>query len=463
MKAIAIQTAQPTLKTDIKWYPVGHDFGNADTVDVFNIGGKPYRSSAPSAFCRVDATAIRNLSHFEMPQSEALGAGAKKGKGKKAKNPGSQSATSATPSTTFSAIQLQGESITNAVGDFALSQGKKVWSGRGDHKRYATKYSVLALLVRAAEMTTEKEFGLFVVTGLPADLYTKHFDLRKEIKEALDGTYVFSLDGGETWRTAHIIVSLVVMEGAGALLAYSTRMKLVMTKSTMGACIDIGGGTVDLYVARGAQPIAEYCKSDRTAVEAAAQLVREIFASRHPGGGLTDLEIREIMYAHVNKDGQYAYPQVSIFGEPIDEEELAEIVHEAISQVAGEIVTFVTSAWREADSGARFEPLLLVGGGYKYFFDEIKERIPHIKVLDPEQLGEFFPTDANSEGFAQIAASRLAKQQAMDKEAMEQRAAQQAQVEQQQDAIVQASEQSLLEEEELQHAAATASATQTVA
>ena len=87
---------------------------------------------------------------LRIPQSEALGTGAKKGKGKKAKNPGSQSATSSTPSTTFSAIQLQGESITNAVGDFALSQGKKIWSGRGDHKRYATKYSVLALLVRAA-------------------------------------------------------------------------------------------------------------------------------------------------------------------------------------------------------------------------------------------------------------------------------------------------------------------------
>lgn len=462
-------TAQPVLKSTVKWIPVGLDFGNSETITSFTWKGEQHRTSGPTAFCPIDPKVIRNLAQGEIDPPTSSTTGAKKGKAKGKAKPSqatTPTTTTTTPTTMFSAIQLQGEGITQAVGDFALRQGKRVWSGRGDHKRYASKYSVLGLLAHICTKITEKEFGLFVVTGLPADLYTKHLELRKEIKEALDGTYVFSLDGGETWRTAHIFVSLVVMEGAGALLAYSKRTNLVMTKSTMGAVIDIGGGTVDLYVARGAQPIAEYCKSDRSAVEAAGKLVREIFSGRYSGGSLTDLEVREIMYAHANKDknDQYPYPQISVFGELIDEDILDAIATEAISQIAGDIVTFVMSSWREADGGARFDPLLLVGGGYHSFFLYVKERIPHIKVFNPDEVGEFFPTDANAEGYAQIATRRLTQQQeadaAIQKEALQQAQAQQAEMDQQMVAIEEqaSSSSDLLEEEELQHAAA-ASAT----
>lgn len=424
----------------MKWYAAGHDFGNSDLEDVFVIKGVEYRRSMPTAFCRVDARAIDNLSATELPPSES----GKKGKGGKAKGKSqavnTQNVQHAKPE--FSIIQFEDESLTYAVGNFALTQGKKCWNGRGDHLRYSTKYSVRGLIVNAASVIPDQEFGLYVITGLPADLFIKYLDLRRQIKEALDGVYKFSVDGGTTWRICHVEVDTVLMEGAGALLAYSAQKQLTMTKSTQSACIDIGGGTVDLFAQRGAIPVPEYCKSDRFAVEAAAQLVREIFDAQHPGRGLTDIEIREIMYAYANQSQEYPYPEISVFGTSVTHEELEAIAAEAIDQVANDIVSFVASAWREADGGARFSPLVLVGGGYYYFFEAIKKRIPHIEHLD--DMGDF-PVYANASGYAFLASKRLAKKEAAEKEK------EAALLKEEQEAATQAARNSelLLEEEEL--------------
>src|SRR2546429_4210053 len=84
--------------------------------------------------------------------------------------------------------------------------------------------------------------------------------LRNSIKAALDGTHVFTMDNGMTFRHVTIEVATVVMEGSGTLIAYGDR---TMSKTTESAVIDIGGRTTDLYVARGQVPVTFFFSSRR--------------------------------------------------------------------------------------------------------------------------------------------------------------------------------------------------------
>lgn len=351
---------------EMRWYPYGHDFGNTIEGGVLTNRGQQLRKSIPTAFLRTDPNAMKNLGVNVNAEDAHV-------------------------------IQMKGESVAYSFGNLALAQGVEVWTGRDDERRYASHYSLRGLLVNAASQITDKEFGLYVVTGLPADLFIKFPGIRDEIKEKLNGAHTFTLDGGDTWRTVVIEVGTIVMEGAGALIAEGA----IKSKTTEAAVIDIGGGTTDLYVQRGNVPITEFCKGKRLGVEAAQALLMEAFEKIYSPRTLSILEARAILYAYVSgkkKD----FPQVSVYGKLVEVTELQDMVKEAVEQVAGDIVSFVASAWRQAGGAARFDPVLLIGGGYYYFFDSLKERIKHLKA--PED-----PTHANAQGYATLAARMLQK------------------------------------------------------
>ncbi len=356
------------------WYAYGHDFGNTETNDVLLKNGKAIKDDAPTAFVRVDKNAMRNLG-IEVDKNSAF------------------------------VHQFEEEAHAYAFGDLALQQGVEVWTGRGDEKRYTSKFSVRALLTLSASMIPDKEYGLYVVTGLPADYFIKYPDLRKEIKRALDGKYCFTIDSGKTWRTVTVEIASVIMEGAGALMAYGGSQQA--NKATESGVIDIGGGTTDLYAQRGGVPMPEFCKAKRVAVEAATQFVKDVFEQENPRRPLTDLEAREIMFAFASKK-KSAYPLISSYGKVKDAKELEHLAKQAVEQVAGEIETFVASTWRQAGGGARFNPVLLIGGGFYYFHDALKARIPHLQAPDD-------PTFANALGYAKFAESLLPKK--LEKEA----------------------------------------------
>src|SRR6266700_440797 len=195
---------------EMKWYPYGHDFGNTIEGGVLIRSGEQLKKSIPTAFLRTDPNAMKNL-----------------GVNVDAEN--------------MYVIQLQGESSAYAFGDLALAQGVEVWTGRDDEQRYASHYSLRGLLINAASQIPDKEFGLYVVTGLPADLFIKFPKLRQDIKQKLEGVHAFTLDSGATWRTGHVEVGTIVMEGAGALIASGA----VQNKTIESAVIDVGGGTID--------------------------------------------------------------------------------------------------------------------------------------------------------------------------------------------------------------------------
>lgn len=351
----------------MKWYPYGHDFGNADMGGVTVINGSVFSRSIPTAFAKVDTNAMHNLGINVDDVNTHV-------------------------------IRFHGEAIAYAVGELALQQSADIYHGRGDIRRYASKYSLRGLLTVAALLIPDTEFGIYVVTGLPAETYIKNMELRKAIKESLDGVHVFSLDDGKTWRRVSVEVATVVMEGAGALIAYGDKSTSKLTES---AAIDIGGRTTNLYVARGQVPVTEYCKGKPTGVEAATQMFMDAFEARYKRS-LSLLEAREVMYAYAS-NGKRQYPDLAVYGKVVDQYELERLAKEAITQVGSEIVSFVASAWRQSDRdavAASFNPVLCIGGGVYYFFDFLRQRIPHL--VRPED-----PIHANALGYSNLAGRLL--------------------------------------------------------
>ena len=198
----------------MKWYPFGYDFGNAEMKGVTVLNARHSSCSIPAAFAKVDINAMRNLG-VKMDESNTH------------------------------IIQFQGEAMAYAVGELALQQAVDVYHGRGDIQRNASRYSLRGLLAMAALLIPDTEFGLYVVTGLPAETYIKNMALRNTIKAALDGTHIFTTDNGRTFRRVTVEVATVVMEGAGALISYGDKS---MSRTAESAVIDIGGRTTDLYV-----------------------------------------------------------------------------------------------------------------------------------------------------------------------------------------------------------------------
>lgn len=358
----------------MKWYPYGHDFGNAEMGGVTVLQGTNVVRSIPTAFAKADVTAMHNLG-VKVDQSNTH------------------------------VIRFQGEAMAYAVGELALQQAVDVYQGRGDIQRYASRYSLRGLLTVAATLIPDPEFGLYVVTGLPAETYIKNMALRNSIKTTLDGTHVFTMDNGKTFRRVTIEVATVVMEGAGALIAYGDK---TMSKTTESAVIDIGGRTTDLYVARGQVPVSEYCKGKPLGVDSATQMLMDTFESKYDRS-LSLLEAREIMYAYVANgkinasNGSLTYPDLAVYGKTINLLELERLTREAVTQVGSEIVSFIASAWRQSDRdavAASFKPVLHVGGGVYYFYNILKQRIPHLSRPDE-------PTHANALGYCTLAGRLL--------------------------------------------------------
>ena len=352
----------------MKWYPYGHDFGNAKIGGVTALrDGSTCSCSIPTAFAKADITAMRNLG-IKVDQS------------------------------TTHVIQFQGEATAYAIGELALQQAADVYHGRGDIQRYASKYSLRGLLAAAASMIPDTEFGLSVVTGLPAETFIKNMALRNNIKAALEGTHVFTLDHGITFRRVTVEVATVVMEGAGALITYGDKST---SKTTESAVIDIGGRTTDLYVARGQVPVSDYCKGKPLGVDSATHMLMDTFESKYDRS-LSLLEAREIMYAYAS-NGNHSYPDVAAYGRSVSPYVLEQLAREAVTQVGSEIVSFIASAWRQSDRdavAASFKPVLHIGGGVYYFYNFLKQRIPHLSQPDD-------PIHANVLGYCTLAGRLL--------------------------------------------------------
>ncbi len=109
----------------MKWYPYGHDFGNAEMGGVTALRNGPMLArSIPTAFMKADVTALSGLG---------------------------------VDTASAHILWLQGEEISYAIGELALQQAIEQWNGRGDIQHYASAYSLRGLLTIASSLIPNRD------------------------------------------------------------------------------------------------------------------------------------------------------------------------------------------------------------------------------------------------------------------------------------------------------------------
>src|SRR5260370_34162165 len=159
----------PQEKTDtMPWYAYGYGFGNSE-IDAVLLKPNPAKErtdilskSTPTAFTQLNTTVLKRMG---VNTDTAL------------------------------IIRMQEEQASYGIGSVALVQSTDPWRGRGDLQRYASRYSLGAQLAMSGSMVPDKEYGLLVVSGLPAETYPQNPRLRKETKAALTCKGPCTLDG----------------------------------------------------------------------------------------------------------------------------------------------------------------------------------------------------------------------------------------------------------------------------
>jgi hypothetical protein len=356
-----------------KTYRVGFDFGNSTMVVWLESGPQTWTITVPTAFAKVSARQLQNL---DIAVEHSV------------------------------VIRLEGETVDWAIGDLAIRQSKDYWHGQGDIARYASDHAVRGLLALVAMLIPDKACKLVIASGLPAETYRKNRELRKAIKKAFTGTRVFTVDGGKTMRSFELEYATCLMEGAGALGLY-----MDSDATLPGACIDVGGRTIDLYVADAdGTPQGEFCKGKELGVVTAEKQFTDSFEEKYHFEPKAS-EVKACLFAYVNtaKAKKKPYPSIGYNGKRIEDEELELLAAEAVTVTAREIVSFVASAWRESEAnleiGIRFFPIILIGGGAYYFLEALRTRIKHLQR--PEDA--WGPVGANAAGYARAASAWLKK------------------------------------------------------
>jgi len=328
-------------------YSFGYDFGNSEICGVAVVGGRKVAKSMPTAISQESGTKLANI-----------GVGMK---------------------SNHFIFRHEGQHADFFIGDLALEQGKDIKNGYGDPGRYASKNALRSLLTLSSTIIDDDEFTLNVVTGIPVEAYTGRTENRAEIMNALGGSHKFSVN--KRMRTVHVRVERVIMEGAGAAIAYGSG-----TKDLQGV-IDIGGRTIDLYGSNGITPDLKYCHGSDIGVYTVTDAVKSSFEDLH-GYTLSPQFLREMMYSYANR---MPIPFATARGESVD---MRGMLDEAIEQARDAIISFVRSKWRSSESdtvaATGFRNVIVVGGGAHYFFDLIKRDIPHATCPDlPEQANAY--------------------------------------------------------------------------
>ncbi len=344
-------------------YAYGHDFGNAETCGMVFYNNKRLASSIPSA------TAQGTLQRLE-----SLGVVLDK----------------------KDYVFKPQNGPEEYIGKLALTQSDKSSTGRGDISRYWSTRSLQLLLTVAASLIDDEEFGLSVVTGLPIQTYINDAESRNRVKTALNGVHTFYLNNKK--RTIHASVERVIMEGAGAIIAYG------MKGNVRQGVIDIGGRTTDLFASNGQTPINYMCDGKPLGVELAADLLSANF-QRLYGRPLNHDERRGILYAYPQYSNQ-PYPEIYVKGKQVTN--LKELASQAIASVGNDIASFVSTTWNESEQSggvaSSFARVLLVGGGAYFFHEQIARTIPEVQLAS-------HPEEANALGYAALAEGQLQRRQ----------------------------------------------------
>ena len=235
-----------------------------------------------------------------------------------------------------------------------------------------------------------------MVTGLPISIYLDDPANVERVRQSLLGTHVFSLNGVQ--RVMHVESVKVIMEGAGALIAYGSNQDVLQ------GVVDIGGRTTDLYVARGQKPRPANSKGFALGVAAAAERFSDKFREAYHYT-LTFETRMELLRQHVSGMSYRAVNDKESIR--IHDDRMHALIESALREIGQEIATQVVATWD--DILMEFDSVLIVGGGAHYFADDIQARLRRSRTSPKPEM-------ANAAGYASLA-DAVAKKAQMQRSA----------------------------------------------
>lgn len=348
-------------------YAYGHDFGNARTCGMTYINGSLCNLTIPSCLLIGSHKSLMHAVVGDLRQSGII-------------------------DDCSHMLKLNGKEYF--IGNLAIEQAQGLSMGnlteKGATRRYWSDRNLAFLLSVSGTLIPDKEYGLYVVTGLPIETYKDEQNI-DSVKVTLEGTHTFELDG--EFRTAHVTVKKVLMEGSGANIAHGA------SGDTKIGIIDIGGRTTDIYATIGQRPIPALCQShDKgvlTALEDFSRTFQELHRYTFKAG---DIDKLQTLYTN----GKDYTRIIAVRNKNVSAREVGDLLDRSLRNVGESIVSFINQHWGESlgnDTVAGdMERVILIGGGAYYFESEMRAMFPrllHIPVL---------PECANAAGYAKLAA-----------------------------------------------------------
>jgi Response regulator containing a CheY-like receiver domain and an HD-GYP domain len=296
-----------------------------------------------------------------------------------------------------------------------------------------------------------------------SETFQKGKAIRRGAKDALEGDHRFVLNGGKE-RHARIHVVMVLMEGAGGLIAQGLDGDEVRQ-----AILDMGGRTTDGVATEGQDPIRHLCGTLARGVEDSKEMLsRFVENDKRYKRALRAEETESILRTHIRLKAILGLLSQKMYHQPLSDltpdqfehvlrmqqtnvaRTLAEqlkiteadirilaqqsLLHDlclqdlevryrtlhargteilpmdlytwtekSLRSVGKDIASFASQLWRVGESGevATDNALVLAaGGGTYYYLEDVRELIPEIKPCERPEL-------ANAAGYANFAYSAL--------------------------------------------------------
>jgi len=342
-------------------YPSGFDGGNSDSCfSTIDASGHETIITLPSALVEASAEKLalmRSAVHGE----HALAEGYKQD------------------------TQVFYNGINYYVGDLALRQSKRASSQKGDETRYHSVEQLVRLLATSGLAIRDQRYELCMVTTLPVGYYTK--DLRKRVKDALEGNFNFMLNGIQ--RQAVISVRKVMVEGPPALVLYGSQ-----SAGQRRLIIDGGGHTTDFTMLDGNDPVTDYCRGIDLGVENIGDYIFETIREQHDRK-ITLSERSAILRAY---GARTSFPSIMCGTYELSQDTLREIVQTGCQKVANATLTEARSLWGVTNNvvAGDVKWQYHIGGSALFYNDLLRVKMPNLRPVESA-------ASANARGSARIA------------------------------------------------------------
>jgi hypothetical protein len=287
-------------------------------------------------------------------------------------------------------VQVVYNDINYYVGYLALKQSKRANAQKGDETRYHSLEQLIRLLATSGLAITDQHYEIELVTTVPVGYFSK--ELRRRVKDTLEGTFAFTLNGMP--RQATIIVRKVMVEGPPALVLYGGQ-----SAGQRRLIIDGGGHTTDLTLLDGNDPIADQCKGIDLGVENIGDYLADTLREQH-GRKLSLRERSDILRAYATRNNPEPVPVPPVFcgTYQLASADVSKIVAAGCQKVANATLTEARSLWGVVNDVVAGDVAYQyhIGGSALFYNDLLKAKMPFLHPVTNASA-------ANARGSARIA------------------------------------------------------------